>query len=82
MGIFRDMLRKQAAVPAGEMLRSLKGPAIGAAVGAGGMYGLSQLGEKEIQKREEAEELRQLLEEYPELMMTTPSPYDEVPSEG
>ena len=75
MGPFTSFL-KQAALPMGEMLAKAKGPLIGVGAGAAGMYGLSRLGNGEIKKRQEAEELRQLLEEYPELMLTTPSPYE------
>jgi hypothetical protein len=75
MGPFTEFV-KQAALPVGKMLSKARGPLIGAGAGAAGMYGLSHLGEGEIKKRQEAEELRQLLEEYPELLLTTPSPYE------
>lgn len=78
MGIFKKFVKNAAFAPeaAMQLMSKARGPLIGAGAGAAGMYGLSRLGEKEIRKREEAEELRQLLEEYPELMLSTPTPFD------
>lgn len=66
---------------AGRRLMSRPG-LVGAGVlgGAGGMYGLREMGLRQQRAEQEAEELRQLLAAYPELlnepMYAQPDPYE------
>jgi hypothetical protein len=70
-----------------DFLRANRGR-LGVAAGIGGTLGaakgLSSLGEKEQQQQQQAAEMNQLLEAYPELMYATPqAPYQEAaPDQG
>ena len=50
-----------------------------AGMGAAGTYALKRSGRNELQSRQEAAELNQLLEAYPELLYTTPTAFDQRP---
>jgi hypothetical protein len=68
-GLLKQALPMGALKRLGQLLGSRGALAgMGAAAGAGGLLGLQSAGANELQNEQEAEELRQLLEQYPELM--------------
>ena len=57
---------------AGRGLRVARGPALGIAGGAGGLYGLQAAGRQQQESQQQAQEMRQLLQAYPELLYSMP----------
>lgn len=62
----------RAAPAVGRGLRAARGPALGVAGGAGGLYGLQQYGQQQLANQQEAQEMQQLLQAYPELLYSMP----------
>ena len=56
----------------GRGLRAARGPALGVVGGAGGLYGLQSYGRQRLADQQEAQEMQQLLQAYPELMYSLP----------
>lgn len=52
---------------------------LGLVAGAGIVGGIHHMGKKEQAAQQEAEELNQLLEAYPELLYSTPSSFEDAP---
>jgi hypothetical protein len=56
----------------GQMVGKAKGPALGVGAGAGGVMGLSALGQRDLETQQAAAEMQQLLQAYPELIYDIP----------
>lgn len=71
-GILKEARMGQLAARVGQAAMKARGPMAGAAAGAGGVLGLSALGQRDQETQQAAAEMRQLLEAYPELMNEMP----------
>jgi hypothetical protein len=71
-GVLKEARLGQIARQAGSLAAKAKGPMAGVAAGAGGVMGLSTLGQRDQETQQAAAEMRQLLEAYPELMYEIP----------
>ena len=71
-GVLKEARFAQLARRAGSMAAKARGPLVGVAAGAGGVLGLSALGQRDQQTQAAAAEMRQLLEAYPELLYEIP----------
>lgn len=71
-GVLKEARLGQIARQAGALASRARGPIAGAAAGAGGILGLSALGQQDQQTQQAAAEMRQLLEAYPELLYEIP----------
>jgi hypothetical protein len=71
-GVLKEARLGQIARQAGALASRAKGPMAGVAAGAGGVMGLSALGQRDQETQQAAAEMRQLLEAYPELMYEIP----------
>jgi len=71
-GVLKEARLGQLASRAGAMVSRARGPMAGVAAGAGGVLGLSAMGQQDQQTQQAAAEMRQLLEAYPELIYEIP----------